>query len=185
MQSFPSLPPPTDVISLLSYVPICTASPENQDAPLASLLVVGVCFQTLWACVGAAGFICRLTQVGEGVVVLCPGQSSCWHLRVLRKLFKLVPVFHGRGCLFARSLWILLQPLFWFGNQLPPSIGQFQGVCNRNVRTSKHFPYSQKSFQLPSEMPLSATWKSLSYSTQRKGWSLAKNADEKVGIWNL
>ena len=47
MQSFPSIPPPADVASFLSYVPICTASPESQDAPLAYLLVVGLCFQTL------------------------------------------------------------------------------------------------------------------------------------------
>ena len=47
MQSFTSLPPPDAVLSSLSYVPICTASPESQDVLLDSLLVVGICFQTL------------------------------------------------------------------------------------------------------------------------------------------
>ena len=47
MQSFPSLPPPAAVSSFLSYIPIFTASLASQDAPLASLLVTGLCFQTL------------------------------------------------------------------------------------------------------------------------------------------
>ena len=63
-------------------------------------------------------------------------------------MFQLVPVFLVRGCLSARSLQILLKSLFWSGNQLPPSVGQFRGVCNRHVRTSKTFPYSLKSLPL-------------------------------------
>ena len=43
-QSFLSLPPPAAVASFLSYVPICMASPESQDLPLASLLVVSLFF---------------------------------------------------------------------------------------------------------------------------------------------
>ena len=148
MQSFPSLPPPAALLRSLSYVPICIASLASQDAPLFSLLVVGLCFQTLWACVGTVGCICRLTQVGEGVVALCPGQSLRWRLRVLHALFQLVPDFHSRGFLFTRGLQILLQPLFWFLNRLPTSMGKFQGVFNRHARTSKTFPYSPKSLPL-------------------------------------
>ena len=47
MQSFTSLLPPADVASFLYYVPIFIISPEIQDTPLDSLLVVGICFQTL------------------------------------------------------------------------------------------------------------------------------------------
>ena len=144
IQSFPSLPPPDYVASFLSYVSIYIASPASQDAPLASLLVVGNYSQTLWACVEAVGYICPLTQVCGRVFALCPGQSSRWHLRVLHALFQLIPVFHGRGCLCAHGLKILLQPLFWFGNGLPPSMGQFRGVCNRHATTSKTFLYSPK-----------------------------------------
>ena len=135
MKSFPSLPLPAPILRSLSDVSICTSSPESQDEPLASLLVVGLCFQTLGSCVGVVGCICCLTQFGEGVVALCPDQSSRWHLRVLHALFQLVPVFHGRGWLFASSLQILLQPLFWFGNRLPPSMGQLWRVWNRHART--------------------------------------------------
>ena len=148
MESFPSLPPPTAVLISLSYVSICTASPASQYAPLDSLLVVGICFQTLWEFVGAVGCICVLTQVGEGFVALCPEQSLRWHLRVLHVLFQLLPVFHSRGWFFARCQQILLQPLFWFGNQFPPSMGQFWEFCNRHARTSKTFPFSPKSFPL-------------------------------------
>ena len=148
MQSFTSLLPPADVASFLYYVPIFIISPESQDTPLDSLLMVGICFQTLWACVGAVGCVCNLTQVGGGVVDLCPGQYSHWHLRVMHALFQLVPVLHIRGCLFARGLKILLQTLFWFGSQLPPSMGQFQGFCNRHTRTSTTFPHSLNSLPL-------------------------------------
>ena len=143
MQSFPSLSSPADVARFLSYLSIWIASPESQDEPLDSLLKVGLCFQTLWACVGAVGCISCLNQVSGGVVALCPGQSSRWHLQVLHELFQLLPVFHVRGCLFARGLRILLQPLFWFGNQLSSSMGQFWGVCNRQARASKTFLYSR------------------------------------------
>ena len=77
MQSFPSLPPPTAVLRSLSYVPIFTASPASQYATLSSLLVVGLCFQTLLACVGEVGCICRLTQFGEGFVTMCTWQYLC------------------------------------------------------------------------------------------------------------
>ena len=148
MQSFSSLPSPATVSIFLYYVPIYIASPASQDATLASLLVLGLCFQTLWACVGAVWCFYRFTQVGGGVVALCPGQSSHWQLQVLNTLFKLVPDFHGHGWLFACGLHILLQPLLWFGNWLPPSMGQLQGFWNRHVRTTKTFPYFLKSFPL-------------------------------------
>ena len=116
----------------------------SQDALLAYLIVVGLCSKTLCACVGAVGCICRLTQVVVGVVALCPEQYMRWYLKLMHTLFQFVPVFHSRGCLFARGLQILLQPLFWFGNRLSLSMGQFRGVCNRHARTSKTFPYLQK-----------------------------------------
>ena len=144
MQSFTSLPPPAAVARFLSYVTIYIASLASQDATLASLLMVGIFFKTLWACVGVVGCICSLTQVGGGVVALCPRQSSRWHLQVLHILFQLVPVIHGCGYLFTRGLKILLQHLFWFGNYHPSSMSQLQGVWNRHARTSKTFPYYPK-----------------------------------------
>ena len=77
IQSFPIPPPPTAVVTSLYYVPIFTASPASQDSPLAYLLMVGVCFQILGACVGAVGCICCLIQVGGGFVALCKIQSTC------------------------------------------------------------------------------------------------------------
>ena len=149
MKSFPSLPPPDDVASFISYVPICIASMASQDAPLASLLVVGLCFQTLWACVEMLGCICSLNQVGRGFVALFPGLSLSRHLWVLHSLFQLVPALHGCGCLFTRGLQILLQTLFWFWNWLPPSMGQFLGVSNRKARTFKMFPICRSLFHYP------------------------------------
>ena len=136
MQSFTSLPLSVAVESSLFYIPIFIASPDSHDTPLASLLVVGLCFQTLWECVVAVGCICRLTQVGGGVVALCPGKYFCWNLQMLHTLFQLVPVFHSRRCLFVRGLQILFKPSFWFGNRLPSCMGKFRGVWNRHIRTS-------------------------------------------------
>ena len=78
---------------------------------------------------------------------------------VSRAIFTLTPLsaacnvptcncFHGRGCIFARDLQILLQPLFCVLNLLPKIMSQFRGVCNRYARTSKTFPYSPKSLPL-------------------------------------
>ena len=186
MQSFPSLPPPAAVLTSLYFVPIFTSSPASQDAPLASLLVVGLCFQILWACVGTVGCICHLIQDGVGVVSLCTGQSLRWHLLVLHALFQVVTVFHGHGCLFTHCLQILLQPSFWFVNRLPPSNGRFQGVYNRHARTSKTFPYSAKLLPLSHWICLCTQLGNL-FCNQREGKSetLSETLIEEVGIWNL
>ena len=168
MTSFKSLPPLATVEIFLSYVPICIASPESQDALPASLLVVGLFFQTLWACVEAVRFICSMTHVSGSVVALCPGKSSRWYLQVLHVQFQLVPVFHSRGFLFSRVLKILLQPLFWFGNRLPPSIGQCRGVCNRHTRAAKKSPYLPKSLPLSYRICLYPQLRN-QFHTQREG----------------
>ena len=71
----PSILPLTAVEIFPYDVPIYISSRTSHDAPPASLLVLGLCFQTLRACIEAVGCICRLTQVGEWVANLCSCKS--------------------------------------------------------------------------------------------------------------
>ena len=90
-----------------------------------------------------------MAQVGGGVVDLCPMKYSHWNLRVMHALLQILPILNSCGRLFAGVLQILLQTLFWFGNKLPTSMGQFRGVTIGTPEMPKLSPIRQNCFHYP------------------------------------